>query len=439
MGEPPEEAEQVASQLIMAAANEADSVLSLSGLGLARLPDELRMLRYLTRLDLSDNLLTELPEWIGELSTLELLVLRGNRLMQLPPSLARLGRLTQLDAADNRLLQVAPELATMPRLAAIELRGNPHLLVPPPEIVARGNHAVLDYLRGHGVPGESANEVTIASSPVPPIPPIQAGDEHGVRRKALLIGVPVLVIGAVVAITAAMSGGQPAQTSDSSLPTTQAATSIGAVVVSSKQATSTATKTPHAPTYSPTPTSEHASTHAATPGASTTPTTGATTSEASAASTTTAADAVIPTASPGVDLALDRPATATTAMQYYPASNVVDGSPSTYWESVDGDAFPQTLTVDLGEVTTVGSFEFRLPDASGWNERTETFTILGSTDGTDFFTIAPSAVYTFNANSSSDDTASLTISPVHTRYVELYFTATDGWPAAQIGELDVYS
>lgn len=44
----------------------ADSgVLDLSGLGLARVPEEVRGLRRLSWLDVSDNDLTELPAWLG--------------------------------------------------------------------------------------------------------------------------------------------------------------------------------------------------------------------------------------------------------------------------------------------------------------------------------------------------------------------------------------
>jgi hypothetical protein len=436
MSEAQLKAEQEASDRIGTAARQLESALSLSGLGLARLPEDLRALKYLTVLDLSGNLLTELPEWIGELAALEQLVLRGNRLTQLPPPLARLSRLTQLDAADNRLLQVAPELAAMPRLATIELRGNPHLLVPPPEIVAEGGRAVLEHLRGTAGPGEAATEIIFRSPPPPPVPR-PADEGHETRRKALMIGVPVLVVCVAVAVTAALSSGRAGQTSTSALPAARAVTSVNAVVIPPGQSATKGATTLHAPTYSPTSTAEPTTTHAAAPQTSATPgeTTAAAAADPSAAPTTIA----YPTAAPGVDLAANGPATSSSTMQNYVAANVVDGNPDTYWESLDGAAFPQTLEVDLGQVTTVGRFEFRLPQASDWNERTETFTVLGSTNGTDFFTIEPSGTYTFNANSPSDDSASLTVDPVHARYIKLYFTATDGWPAAQLGELGVYS
>ena len=439
MEKSPVDAEQVAWERISSAAREADPALSLAGLGLTRVPDGLKTLRYLTHLDLSGNRLTELPEWLGALTALEQLILRGNRLVQLPPSLAGLSRLAQLDAADNRLLQVPPELASLPRLSVLELGGNPHLLVPPPAIVARGSHAMLDHLRGLGSTAESAAETTLPSG-IPPSDRAQDDATHGARHKAFLVGVPVLVICAVVLITAAMLGAAPGRTSPSSasLPAARAAAPAGAIDVSPNTAETATAKAPTTKNASPSspepaPFAGRVSTSATAPAAS------AAAATVTSSSVTTDAVGAYPTAAPDVDLALGQPATASSTMEDYVGSNAVDGNPDTYWESQDGTAFPQTLTIDLGGVTTVGRFDFRLPEASDWNERSETFTILGSTDGTDFFTIKPSAVYTFNANSASDDSTPLTIGPVHVRYIELSFTATNGWPAAQIGELDVYS
>ena len=54
------------------------------------------------------------------------------------------------------------------------------------------------------------------------------------------------------------------------------------------------------------------------------------------------------------NLALNRPATASSDFQNYVPSNVTDGNTSTYWESTDGAGYPQTVTVDLGSVQSVG-------------------------------------------------------------------------------------
>ena len=59
MEKSPVDAEQVAWERISSAAREADPALSLAGLGLTRVPDGVKTLRYLTHLDLSGIQLTE--------------------------------------------------------------------------------------------------------------------------------------------------------------------------------------------------------------------------------------------------------------------------------------------------------------------------------------------------------------------------------------------
>ncbi len=63
-------------------------------------------------------------------------------------------------------------------------------------------------------------------------------------------------------------------------------------------------------------------------------------------------------------------------------SNVTDGNTSTYWESADGAAYPQTITVNLGSAQSIGSITLDLPPATAWATRTETLSVLGSTNGT---------------------------------------------------------
>ena len=59
-------------------------------------------------------------------------------------------------------------------------------------------------------------------------------------------------------------------------------------------------------------------------------------------------------------------------------SNVTDGNTSTYWESTDGARYPQTITVNLGSVQSIGSITLDLPPSSSWSARTETLSVLDS-------------------------------------------------------------
>ncbi len=136
------------------------------------------------------------------------------------------------------------------------------------------------------------------------------------------------------------------------------------------------------------------------------------------------------------NLALNQPVTASGYTQGYVPSNAVDGNTSTYWESTD-NAFPQWFQVDLGSATSVSRIVMDLPPSSAWGTRTQTVTVQGSTDGTNYTTLAASAGYTFNP--ATGNTATITFPATTTRYIKLTFTANTGWPAGQLSELQAFN
>ncbi|MGD0063163.1 MAG: discoidin domain-containing protein [Streptosporangiaceae bacterium] len=137
------------------------------------------------------------------------------------------------------------------------------------------------------------------------------------------------------------------------------------------------------------------------------------------------------------NLALNQPVTASSYYQTYTPQNAVDGNTSTYWESSDGAAYPQWITVDLGSVQSIGSITLDLPPSSAWNTRTETLSVLGSANNSTFTQIVASAGYTFNPATGNTVTISLP-SGTSTRYVQLSFTGNTGWGAAQLSEFEVF-
>ena len=137
------------------------------------------------------------------------------------------------------------------------------------------------------------------------------------------------------------------------------------------------------------------------------------------------------------NLALGQPATASSSYETYVASNVTDGNASTYWESTDGAGYPQTITVDLGSAQSIGSLTLDLPPSSAWATRTETLSVLGSTNGSTFSQLVGSAGYTFNPSTGNTATISLP-SGTSARYVQLSFTGNTGWSAAQLSEFEVF-
>jgi hypothetical protein len=137
------------------------------------------------------------------------------------------------------------------------------------------------------------------------------------------------------------------------------------------------------------------------------------------------------------NLAQGQPATASSSYETFVASNVTDGNTSSYWESTDGAAYPQTISVDLGSAQSIGSVTLDLPPSSAWSTRTETLSVLGSTNGTTFSQLVGSAGYTFNPSTGNTVTISLP-SGTSARYVQLSFTGNTGWSAAQLSEFEVF-
>ncbi|TDC31471.1 discoidin domain-containing protein, partial [Micromonospora sp. 15K316] len=135
----------------------------------------------------------------------------------------------------------------------------------------------------------------------------------------------------------------------------------------------------------------------------------------------------------GGNLALGRPVTATSSTQNYVAANTVDGNAASYWESAN-NSFPQSVTVDLGAARHVDRVVLKLP--AGWERRTQTLAVLGSTDGSSWATLAGSAGRTFDP--ASGNTVSVALPAGDRRFVRLTFTANTGWPAGQLAEFEVY-
>ena len=104
------------------------------------------------------------------------------------------------------------------------------------------------------------------------------------------------------------------------------------------------------------------------------------------------------------NIAAGQPASASSVNGPYVAANLTDSDPSSYWESANG-SFPQWAQVDLGQSYSINKVVLRLPPLSSWGPRTETLSLLGSTDGTNFSTIVGSAGYNFDPNTNNNTVA----------------------------------
>ncbi|MEN3308349.1 MAG: hypothetical protein V7603_4551 [Micromonosporaceae bacterium] len=135
------------------------------------------------------------------------------------------------------------------------------------------------------------------------------------------------------------------------------------------------------------------------------------------------------------NIALGRPATASSQVNATQApATATDADANTYWESAN-NAFPQWLQVDLGTSYSIGKVTLKLPPSTAWDTRTQTLSVLTSTDGSAFGTVVGSANYTFT---SPANTVSITVPATTARYVRVNITANTGWPAGQVAEFEVY-
>ncbi|MFF4250172.1 discoidin domain-containing protein [Streptomyces sp. NPDC001663] len=143
-----------------------------------------------------------------------------------------------------------------------------------------------------------------------------------------------------------------------------------------------------------------------------------------------------PDPDPNRNLAKGRPATATGSQDVYTPGKAVDGDANSYWESTN-NAFPQAWTVDLGSAYAVRRLVLKLPPSSAWGARTQTITVLGSTDGSNYSTVVGSTGYRFDPATGNTATVSLP-DGTNLRYLRLSVSANTGWPAGQFSEVEAY-
>jgi hypothetical protein len=135
------------------------------------------------------------------------------------------------------------------------------------------------------------------------------------------------------------------------------------------------------------------------------------------------------------DVARGKPVQESGHTDVYPGQNVTDGSATTYWESPQ-NAFPASVTIDLGKATTLGRVVLKLPPLAAWNSRVQTLSVIGSTDGRTFTALSGSAPHTFDA--AKGNTVTLRFARTQKRYVKVVITANAGWPAGQLSEVEAY-
>ena len=120
--------------------------LDLSQNLISTLPADLLLMTSLTELILEQNKLTVLPDDIGLLVNLQTFSLADNNLTFLPQSIGDIQRMKVLKLENNQLKELPPELGIVYSLEDVRVRNNP-LKIPPAEVVKKGTRHFLDYLR----------------------------------------------------------------------------------------------------------------------------------------------------------------------------------------------------------------------------------------------------------------------------------------------------
>lgn len=80
----------------------------------------------------------------------------------------------------------------------------------------------------------------------------------------------------------------------------------------------------------------------------------------------------------------------------------------------------------------------KLPPSTAWGARTQTITVLGSTDGSAYSTVVGSSDHRFDPATGNTATVALPAS-TDLRCLRLSVSANTGWPAGQFSEVEVYS
>ncbi|MDM7830038.1 CARDB domain-containing protein [Cellulomonas edaphi] len=135
----------------------------------------------------------------------------------------------------------------------------------------------------------------------------------------------------------------------------------------------------------------------------------------------------------GQNLALGRPATASSTEWTYVAGNAVDGSRTTYWEGAGGQ-YPSWLAVSLASTSTLSGVTVRLNPDAAWGARTQTFAVEGRTGTGSWSTLKASASYSFAPGSGNSVTIPLSGTASDVRLV---FTGNTGSGNGQVAELEV--
>ncbi|WP_095976403.1 CARDB domain-containing protein [Melittangium boletus] len=137
----------------------------------------------------------------------------------------------------------------------------------------------------------------------------------------------------------------------------------------------------------------------------------------------------------GSNLALGKSIVGSSTEWQFVATNANDGRTDTYWEGAGGQ-YPSHLTVSLGTNVDLTGVVVKLPPATEWATRTQTFEVQGRGQaGGSWSTLKASAAYTFNPATGNSVTVPFTGTAADVRLV---FTGNTGSGNGQVAEFQVH-
>lgn len=128
--------------------------LDLTNCGLSEIPEEIfEKCPHLINIDLSNsqfsynpNHITKIPESIKKLKHLVRINFANNQISQISEALGELTNLKFINLSNNNIKYLPSKVANLPNLESLYLEGNPFDLLPP-EIVARGVDSIRNFIK----------------------------------------------------------------------------------------------------------------------------------------------------------------------------------------------------------------------------------------------------------------------------------------------------
>lgn len=144
--------ENKARELILQAFEDVSPSVSLEGMGLTEIPEQVKDLENLVIFDpdrptqifhqlyLTNNRLRSLSPALFKFTKLNVLSLRHNKINHVPGAICHLQNLVDLNLSSNRLRYLPPQILELPRLATFRAGPNPFVSVPDLAIRVNESH-----------------------------------------------------------------------------------------------------------------------------------------------------------------------------------------------------------------------------------------------------------------------------------------------------------